>query len=172
MHQAFFDVPVHYSIFSLINMKMTELELQDFLKLQYPKEDETCEWKEFKSLKLAVSGHKGEDIISYVSAIANMNGGCLILGVQDKSLKIIGIQDFNDFTPENLPFRLLGNCTNLPEVGLQVEAYTTTDSQKTVWIIHIPKHHPRKPVLAHRTAWQRVGDRFNTAEIRPTRYNT
>ncbi|MEJ6981997.1 ATP-binding protein [Pedobacter sp. P351] len=149
---------------------MTELELQEFLQLQYPKENESCEWKEFKSLKLNVSGHKGEDVISYVSAISNINGGWLILGVEDTSLKIIGIQDFHDFTPENLPFRLIGNCTNLPEVGLMVESYTTSDTGKTIWIIHIPKHQPRKPVYAHKTGWQRIGD--NLTRIKSERLDS
>ena len=27
-----------------------------------------------------------------------------------------------------------------------------------VWIIHIPKHLPRRPVLAHKKAWQRIED--------------
>jgi len=33
-----------------------------------------------------------------------------------------------------------------------------SDSKKVVWIIHIPKHLPRKPVLAHKVGWQRIGD--------------
>lgn len=32
---------------------MTEQELQQYLIEQYPKEDEGCEWKEFKNLKNA-----------------------------------------------------------------------------------------------------------------------
>jgi ATP-dependent DNA helicase RecG len=137
---------------------MTEQELKSYIQLQYPRENEYCEWKDFSSLKHNVSGHKGEDIISYVSAIANRNGGYLIIGVKDQSLDIEGIDNLNDFTPENLPGRLLGNCTNLSDVGLQVESYVTSDTQKEVWIIHIPKHTPRKPVYAHKTPWQRVGD--------------
>ena len=30
---------------------MTEQTLQQYLIKQYPKEDESCEWKEFKNLK-------------------------------------------------------------------------------------------------------------------------
>jgi len=30
---------------------MTALELQNYLKTHYPKENEACEWKEFKNLK-------------------------------------------------------------------------------------------------------------------------
>lgn len=32
---------------------MTELELQQYLLSNYPKENEECEWKEFKSMKCA-----------------------------------------------------------------------------------------------------------------------
>lgn len=50
---------------------------------QYPKEDEGCEWKEFKNLKNDFSGHEKDDIISYVSALANMEGRHLVFGVKD-----------------------------------------------------------------------------------------
>jgi len=59
---------------------MNELELQAYLKIHYPQENEKCEWKEFKSLKSAVSGRAGDDVISYISAIANMQGGHLVIG--------------------------------------------------------------------------------------------
>ena len=51
---------------------MTEQALQQYLIKQYPKEDEGCEWKEFKNLKNDFSGHEKDDVISYVSALANM----------------------------------------------------------------------------------------------------
>ena len=51
------------------------------------------EWKEFRNLKHFVKGHEGEDIISYISAIANMEGGHLIIGIEDKSMKITGIRN-------------------------------------------------------------------------------
>lgn len=65
-----------------------------------------------------------------------MEGGCLVLGVEDKSLKILGIQDFHTYTPENFPGRILGNCTSLASEGLWVESITTSDSKKTIWIVH------------------------------------
>jgi len=137
---------------------MTGKELQDYIQEHFPKENEFCEWKSFRNLKHDISGSKGADVISYVSAIANMQGGNLIIGVEDKTLNITGIQNFHDYTPENLPARLAGNCANLSTEGLYVENHTATDTDKTVWIIHIPKHAPRKPVFAHKQAWQRVGD--------------
>jgi len=137
---------------------MTKAELETYLKSKYPKENSSCEHKEFKNLKNSVAGRKSEDIISYVSAISNMEGGHLILGVADKTLEIIGMEDTQDYTPENLPYRLVGNCTNLSTEGLSVEEFVTTDTDQKVWIIHIPKHSPRKPIYAHKIAWQRSGD--------------
>jgi ATP-dependent DNA helicase RecG len=137
---------------------MRKLELEEYIKTKYPKENNACEHKEFKNLKSSVSGRKGEDIISYVSAISNMEGGSLVLGVADETLEIVGIEDVFDYAPENLPYRLVGNCTNLSTEGLFVEEIITTDTHQRVWIIHIPKHSPRKPVYAHKTAWQRSGD--------------
>ena len=37
---------------------MSEQALQRYLIKQYPKEDEGCEWKEFKNLKNDFSGHE------------------------------------------------------------------------------------------------------------------
>lgn len=137
---------------------MTEVELRQFILDSYPKENESIEWKAFGNLKSSVSGRIGEVMISYVSAIANMNGGVLIIGIEDATANIVGIDSFHDYTPENLPYRLTGNCTNLISEGLCVEVHKTRDTLKTIWILHIPKHTPRKPVLAHKAAWQRIGD--------------
>ncbi|MGM9509420.1 ATP-binding protein [Larkinella sp. GY13] len=137
---------------------MTEQELQNFLLQSYPKENEACEWKAFQKLKHSVSGHSGDDVLSYVSALANMRGGCLIMGVEDKRLSILGIEDTASYTPDNLPHYLRNNCPNLSSEGLYVEEIITSDTLKRVWLIHIPQHLPRKPVYAHRMAWQRSGD--------------
>lgn len=146
---------------------MTETELQSYLLSRYPKENERCEWKAFANLKHAVSGKEGDDVISYVSAISNVEGGHLVMGVEDQSLAVLGIQQFHDFTPENLPIRLAGNCTNLNTERLRVEAFETSDSGRTVWVIHIPKHRPRLPVYAHKKLWQRLGD--SLGPMRPER---
>lgn len=146
---------------------MTAIELQHYLKAHYPKENEACEWKEFKNLKHSISGAKGEDLATYISAIANMNGGRIVIGAEDGTLNIVGIENFHDYTPETLPHRLLGVCPNLSSEGLSVEALTTTDADQTVWIVHVPKHLPRKPVYAHNKAWQRSGD--SLIELRPER---
>ena len=137
---------------------MTELELKSFLKENFPKENEKCEWKEFKSLKSSISARQGEDLISYISSISNMEGGNIILGIEDKTLKIIGIQDFHDYNIDNIKYRILGNCTNLSSENLEISEYITSDTQKIVWIVKVPKHSFRLPVYAHKKAWQRIGD--------------
>lgn len=105
--------------------------------------------------------------MSYVSAIANVEGGHLVMGVEDSTLAILGIKHFHDFTPENLPLRLAGNTTNLNTEGLRVERFETSDTGRTVWVLHIPKHRPRLPVYAHKQAWQRIED--SLIPMRPER---
>lgn len=69
---------------------MTEKELQEYLRLEYPQENEKCEWKEFHNLKNMFSGNEGQDVVSYVSAISNMNGGELVIGVEDQTCVLSG----------------------------------------------------------------------------------
>ncbi len=109
---------------------MKEQDLKEFIAKYYSRENESCEWKEFKELKHSVSGKDMDDVISYVSALSNMNGGTLIIGVKDQSLEIIGIQDFYNYTPENLKFRVLDLCTNLPSDNFYVDEYVTDDKKK------------------------------------------
>lgn len=136
---------------------MTEKELQEYLMSQYPKEDESCEWKEYKSLKNDFCGREKDDVISYVSALANMEGGHLVIGVVDKTLEIVGTDTFN-YDVQKARLRLIRQCANLPSEGLYVDEFITSDSQKTVWVIHVPRHMFRQPVYAHNQAWQRLDD--------------
>ena len=136
---------------------MTEQALQQYLIKQYPKEDEGCEWKEFKNLKNDFSGHEKDDVISYVSALANMEGGHLVVGVEDKTLRIVGT-DTNNYDVQKARLRLIDQCANLPSEGLLVEEFITDDIHKTVWVIHVPRHMKRQPVYAHNKAWQRLDD--------------
>lgn len=138
---------------------MNEADLQSYFHRHYGAENESCEWKEWKALKHMVAGKPGEDLISYVSALGNMEGGCIIIGVKDKTLDIVGIQDFHSYTPDNLCLALVkDHCANLPTEGLYVEVFQTNDSMKTVWAIHIPKHRLRLPIYAHKKAWQRLDE--------------
>ena len=65
---------------------MTELELQQYLLREYPQENARCEWREIKNMKNLFWGDEKDDVISHASAIANMEGGFLVVGVHDKSL--------------------------------------------------------------------------------------
>ena len=51
---------------------MTELELQQYLLREYPQKNTRCEWKEFKIVKNSFCGDEKDDVISLMSAIANM----------------------------------------------------------------------------------------------------
>lgn len=93
---------------------MNEKDLQQYLLEHFPKENAACEWKEFKSLRHALVGSAGSDVISYLSAIANMDGGHLVIGVEDATLRIVGIQDFNNQTVDNVRQRLLERCRCRP----------------------------------------------------------
>ena len=136
---------------------MTEFELQQYLLSKYPKENEGCEWKEFKNLKNDFCGKEKDDVISYISALSNMEGGHLVIGVVDNTLEIVGTDTYN-YDVQKARLRLTDLCANLPSEGLLVEEFITDDTRKTVWIIHVPKHLKRRPVYAHNKAWQRIDD--------------
>jgi ATP-dependent DNA helicase RecG len=139
---------------------MNAQELQHLLRQRFPKEDERFEWKGWRNLRHNVSGKKGEDLLCYVSALANMDGGCLVIGAEDGTLAPTGVADTGDYTPENLPHRLLGRCANLPSLGLTVELLRAQDTAAEVWVLHVPRHAARKPVYAHDTGWQRDHDKL------------
>ena len=136
---------------------MTELELQQYLLREYPQENARCEWKEFKNLKNSFCGDEKDDVISYVSAIANMEGGFLVIGVHDKTLEIVGTDTYN-YNRQKAILRLTDRCANLSSEGLDIEEFITDDTKKKVWVISIPKHRPKLPVYAHDKAWQRIED--------------
>lgn len=148
---------------------MTENELQQYILTQYPKENEECEWKEFKNLKNDFNGKEKDDVISYVSALANMDGGHLVIGVEDKTLAIVGTDTYN-YDLEKARLRLVSQCANLSSEGLDVEEFITDDTHKTVWVIHVPQHMMRRPVYAHNKAWQRLDD--SLVEITDSRLDT
>ena len=148
---------------------MTELELQQYLLCEYPQENARCEWKEFKNLKNSFCGDEKNDVISYVSAIANMEGGFLVIGVHDKTLEIVGTDTYN-YDRQKAILRLTDRCANLSSEGLDIIEYITSDTQKKVWVIRIPKHLPKRPVYAHDKAWQRIED--SLVELTLERLNT
>ena len=110
---------------------MTQLDLQQYLRREYPQENARCEWKEFKNLKNSFCGDEKNDVISYVSAIANMEGGHLVIGVKDKTLEIVET-DISRLTFNGQPantqsatFKLTEQCTYLSSEGLSIEEFIT-----------------------------------------------
>ena len=136
---------------------MQESEIQQYLLRNYPQENAHCEWKEFKNLKNSFCGNEKDDVISYVSAIANMEGGHLVIGVHDKTLDIVGTDTYN-YDRQKAILRLTERCVNLSTEGLDIDEFVTDDTNRKVWVIHIPKHLPKRPVFAHNKAWQRIED--------------
>ena len=136
---------------------MRESEIQQYLLRNYPQENAHCEWKEFKNLKNSFCGDEKDDVISYVSAIANMEGGHLVIGVHDKTLDIVGTDTYN-YDRQKAILRLTERCVNLSTEGLDIDEFVTDDTNRKVWVIHIPKHLPKRPVFAHNKAWQRIED--------------
>lgn len=145
---------------------MTENELQKYLRNRFPCENEACDWKEFKNLKNCFNGKEGDDVVSYVASISSMNGGHLVIGVVDHSLEIVGTNTYN-YDRQTTTMRLVRECPNLPAEGLKIEEFVTSDTNKIVWVINIPKHMPRLPVYAHKKLWQRIED--SLVEMTPSR---
>ncbi len=138
---------------------MTEKELQRYLRERFPREDSSCEWKEMKNLKNSFANDEHKDVISYLSGISNMEGGHLIIGVKDGTLDIVGTDLSKvNFDKVSVIQKMVEQCPDLPTEGLSVEEYVTDDTKKVVWVINIPKHLPRRPVIAHRKKFQRLGE--------------
>ena len=68
---------------------MTAVEIQALLRERYAKENEGVEWKAAGNLHTLISRDAGHDVISYVSAFANMDGGHIVLGVRNKTLAVL-----------------------------------------------------------------------------------
>ncbi len=128
---------------------MTELELQQYLLREYPQENARCEWKEFKNLKNSFCGDEKDDVISYVSAIANMEGGFLVVGVHDKTLEIVGTDTYN-YDRQKAILRLTERCTNLSSEGLDLKVIFLSLSSLTrakfipssILNLHFPEKRP------------------------------
>lgn len=146
---------------------MTEQEIKEYICVRFPQENESCEWKEYKNLQNSLCGHEADDVVSYVSAISNMNGGSLIIGVKDQTLDIIGIQSFGSYNVDSAKARIAEKCRNLPLEDFDIMEFKADDTGRIVWVLNIPKHQAKLPVYAHNKAWQRTGDAL--IEMRPDR---
>lgn len=76
---------------------MTEQELQQYIIRQYPKEDEGCEWKEFKNLKNDFSGHEVKIVFKKKNKKdsdenGNVNGGSTG-GIDVGSLSVVQLTE-------------------------------------------------------------------------------
>ena len=91
-----------------------------------------------------------------------------MIGVHDKTLEIVGTNTYN-YDRQKAILRLTDRCANLSSEGLDIIEYITSDTQEKVWVIHIPKHLPKRPVYAHDRAWQRIED--SLVELTPERLN-
>ena len=76
----------------------------------------------------------------------------MVVGVVDKTLKIVGTDTYN-YTTQQATLRLTNLCANLSSEGLDIEEFITEDTHETVWVIHIPKHQPKLPVYTPNKAW-------------------
>lgn len=148
---------------------MTDKQLKEYIAVHYPQENESCEWKEYKNLKHNITGHEGDDLVSYVSAMANMEGGHIVIGVKDKTLDIVGIEEFGSYTKDRVLLTLKEECTNLRIADTTIDEFATSDTHKTVWVVNVPKHATRQPVYAHKRAWQRIGEHL--VELSASRLN-
>ena len=93
-----------------------------------------------------------------------MEGGHLVIGVKDKTLEIVGTDISRlSFNVPTCKYTVC-NVQTYRTMHLSVirrfkhRKFVTDDTNKRVWIIHIQKHLPRRPVLAHKKAWQRIED--------------
>ena len=126
---------------------MLQSDLQQYLQREYPQENARCEWKEFKNLKNSFCGNEKDDVISYVSAIANMEGGDLVIGVHDKTLEIVGTDTYN-YDRQKAILRLTERCVNLSTEGLDIDEFITDDTNTVKYGLSIFLNiYPNDPCL-------------------------
>lgn len=89
---------------------------------------------EFKSAKNNFNNNRGS-LYDYCAAISNGNGGKLILGVQEKPLKVVGTT-YADRTHTKLSQNIW------TRIHLHVDIEEFFYEQKRILIFHIPKHPP------------------------------
>ena len=131
---------------------MTEKQLQNYLKTNFSQESESVEWKAWTG-NFNIDGKSKDDLGSYVSALANENGGFLIIGVENKTLEILGIKTKK--LPADICLEILRKT--YPEIKIEIEEKITSDTKKKIWIVKIPKHPVGQFVSFHKP-YQRSND--------------
>jgi hypothetical protein len=86
-----------------------EMALREHLRATHPREKRSLPVERVH----AVSGKVGDDVVNYVTAIANMSGGHLVLGVHDKTLDIV--RRYNQGAPIDSSIWPLSPAENLSD---------------------------------------------------------
>ena len=131
---------------------MDENELRKYLQEKFPKEGEDIEWKAWSG-NFNIDGKPKDDLGSYVSALANENGGCMVIGVKNKTSEILGI-NINK-SKEQVCLEIL-NKTH-PNLKIKIEEFITSDTNQRIWIVNIPKH-PIGEFVSFHHPYQRSAD--------------
>jgi len=119
---------------------------KQFKKWLAQKEDTNLEFKLAKNN--FDFDHKLPD---YCAAIANEEGGRLILGVEDKTREVIGTRAFLE-NWNTLSHNLLR------KLGIRVDVEEFFYEEKRALIFHIPKHFSGQPVMSNDVYWMRAGE--------------
>ena len=146
---------------------MTAAELQEWLRAHFPKEDAQTEWKEWASLKHYLAGCKGADLGVYVSALANMDGGSIVIGVQDGTLAITGIKELRGPHHGERGASDSGESPHIAFRRLARRGDASKRHRRGDLARECAADAARQPVYAHDKAWQRDGD--GLVELRPDR---
>lgn len=120
--------------------------IEEFKKWLTQKENTNLEFKLAKNN--FDFDHKLSD---YCAAIANEEGGKLILGVNDKTRKVIGTRAFLE-NWNKLSHNLL------QKLGIRVDVEEFFYEEKRALVFHIPKHFPGQPVMSNKIYWMRAGE--------------
>ena len=95
---------------------MTEQELQQYLLSKYPKENEECEWKEFKNMKNDFNGKEKDDVISYVFSKKEIRNS-------QSNMQTFSISPQNRTRIQSLQIRRDGTCVK-KYFSLLAQSYT------------------------------------------------
>jgi len=127
----------------------SEMTIEQLEKIITSKEGEQLEFKEAKS------NYHFETLIRYCVAIANENGGMIVLGVTDKRpRRIVGSQAFKQ--PERTRSSLINH------LHLNIDFSIVNHPNGRVLIFHIPPHPIGNPIKYKGIYWEREGDSLVT----------
>ena len=124
---------------------MAELTIEQLEEMLASKEGEHCEFKEAKNK------YDFEKLVKYCAALANEEGGNIILGVTDKRPRcVVGTQAFKQ------PERTRAGLTERLHLNIDFSIVNHPDGR--VLIFHVPPHPIGNPVKYKGIYWARQGD--------------